>query len=123
MPIVNLTPHKIVILAEDGKTKHELEPVVPAARVATSEKSLGSYDDGDWTTCEANDPAWLIPLKKVVYDGEVENLPEPSPGRIYVVSGQVLARVHDRPDVFAPDTGKSAIRENGQIVAVRGLIQ
>ena len=27
-----------------------------------------------------------------------------------------------RGDVYAPDTGPDAVRENGQIVAVRGLV-
>lgn len=55
-------------------------------------------------------------------------MPEAQPDTVYIVSGMVLdalkrqgsARVGS--DVFAPDTGADAIRENGQIVAVKGLV-
>jgi len=35
----------------------------------------------------------------------------------------VLAQCKDRSDVVAPDTGKDAIRKDGQIVAVRGFVR
>jgi len=56
--------------------------------------------------------------------GEVEGLPEPSEGTIYIVSGLVAGRI-SRPDVFSPGTGPQdgAVRENGRIVAVTRLIR
>lgn len=55
--------------------------------------------------------------------GAVENLPEPVEGVVYVVSALVLSALGgSRPDVVAPDTGPDAIRENGQVVAVRGFV-
>ena len=55
--------------------------------------------------------------------GQVEGLPEPQPDTVYIVSALVLsALAGSRPDVVAPDTGGDAIRENGQIKAVRGLV-
>ena len=55
--------------------------------------------------------------------GQVEGLPEPSPNTVYIVSGMVLsALAGSRGDVVAPDTGPDAIRNNGQIVAVRGFV-
>jgi len=55
--------------------------------------------------------------------GEVTGLPSPAPDTIYIVSGMVLGALNGtRPDVVAPDTGADAIRENGQIVAVRGFV-
>ena len=55
--------------------------------------------------------------------GAVEGLPDPVAGVIYIVSGMVLSALSgSRPDVVAPDTGPDAIRENGQIVAVRGFV-
>ena len=55
--------------------------------------------------------------------GAVEGLPDPVEGVIYIVSGMVLSELFGtRPDVVAPDTGPDAIRENGQIVAVRGFV-
>ena len=56
--------------------------------------------------------------------GEVTGLPDAQEGVALIVSAMVLAALQGfRPDVFAPDTGPDAIRENGQIVAVRGLVQ
>ena len=55
--------------------------------------------------------------------GQVEGLPEPQEGTIYIVSALVLAQCKGRSDVVAPDTGKDAIRKDGQIVAVRGFVQ
>jgi len=55
--------------------------------------------------------------------GQVTGLPESAPDTVYVVSGMVLAALNGaRPDVVAPDTGADAVRENGQIVAVRGFV-
>ena len=56
--------------------------------------------------------------------GEVTGLPAPRRGVALIVSAMVLAALKGtREDVFAPDTGADAIRENGQIVAVLGLVQ
>jgi len=55
--------------------------------------------------------------------GEVTGLPGQAPDTVYIVSGMVLSALNGtRPDVVAPDTGPDAIRENGQIVAVRGFV-
>lgn len=58
--------------------------------------------------------------------GEVENLPISIDGVTLIVSGMVLDAIKAsgvvRQDVVAPDTGSDAIRENGQIVAVRGFV-
>ena len=64
--------------------------------------------------------------------GQVEGLPAPEADTVYIVSGLVLdaSKRQVQPgeqsragaDVFAPDTGADAIRENGHIVAVRGLV-
>ena len=55
--------------------------------------------------------------------GAVEGLPDPVDGVVYIVSGMVLSELAgSRPDVVSPDTGPDAIRENGQIKAVRGFV-
>ena len=79
------------------------------------------------------DPQWVInsdpqpgvesctvSFNRPVLYGEVEGLPEPQPGVLYIVSMLVAQRVM-RADVVSPDSGPTAIRENGQIVAVRAL--
>jgi hypothetical protein len=117
MKLINLTPHAIVIrpLISEGYD-HPFEGtavVVPAsgdvARVAT----LPSTVVGDLAG---------IPVVASPSFGDVVGLPAPQDGVAYIVSGLVLSRAFGRTDVFAPDTGATAIRENGQIVAVRGLV-
>lgn len=56
--------------------------------------------------------------------GDVTGLPEQAEGVALIVSAMVLSALKGaRSDVFAPDTGADAVRENGQIVAVLGLVQ
>lgn len=55
--------------------------------------------------------------------GTVENLPPVIPGTIYIVPSMVLQAVPERGDVFAPDSGKSAQRnDKGHVVSVCQLI-
>lgn len=54
--------------------------------------------------------------------GEIENLPAPEQGKIYIVSAMVLAAT-DRKDVVAPATGHNeCVRDKGLIVSVPGFI-
>ena len=68
--------------------------------------------------------------QKVYGVGTVTGLPYPVEGLTFIVSGRVrdalsaLPTLLQRPDVYAPDTGADAVRnEQGHIVAVRGLVQ
>lgn len=55
--------------------------------------------------------------------GAVEGLPDAVPDTVYIVSGAVLSALNGaRSDVVAPDTGPDAVRENGQIVSVKGFV-
>lgn len=54
--------------------------------------------------------------------GQVQGLPEQQPGVTFIVSAMVLDRVN-REDVVAPDTGATAVRKDGQVWAVRGLVR
>lgn len=49
---------------------------------------------------------------------EVSGVPEPQEDTVYIVNAMVQSRLEDREDCIAPDTGSSAIRENGQVKAV-----
>ena len=104
---VNLTPHPIVVRREDG-SEFTIAPSGAIARVSTTEKVVDNVDG--------------VPV--VVREfGEVENLPEPQDGTIYIVSSLVLSAVKGRGDVMAPDTGPTAIRNSdGHIVAVTRLV-
>ena len=107
--LVNCTPHEINLVIENG-----LEMAIPSsgivARVSSMQESAGEI-----YSCIP------IPLNRNKF-GCVENLPEPKPGTMYIVSAMVLA-ASDRTDLVAPDTGATALRNtNGQIIAVRGFI-
>ena len=107
--IINLTPHDIKIVVGDYET------VVPTsgtvARVAMAATEQHAICDGrDTIPVFFNEP------------GEIMGLPEPLNDRVYLVSIVVLAATK-RKDVFAPDTGATAIRnEKGQIQAVTRLL-
>lgn len=106
--IVNITPHAITI---EGVGTIDASGTI--ARVGTVRTALGT---------RANVRIMLQAF------GQIEGLPDPVDGMIYIVSGLVLDAVKRQTtgragiDVFAPDTGPDAIRTNGQIVAVRGLV-
>ena len=103
--IVNLTPHAITI---DGFGTFESQGL---ARVQAIREVADNTQNG-------------IRVIKQSF-GEVEGLPAPQEGTIYIVSGMVLSALQgSRADVFAPDTGADAIRnDKGHIIAVRGLVQ
>jgi len=62
-----------------------------------------------------------IPVSTAEY-GDVVGLPEPQEDTVYVVS-MLVAQRSGRADCVGPDSGPSAIRENGQVVAVRGVVR
>lgn len=118
---INLTPHTINIAVGDGIR------AIPAdgreARVKSESVPAGTLDG--------------ISTVKTVY-GRVETvrknadgsqdvlhvgLPEPQADTVYIVSMLVGGLVHGRDDLYGPDSGPTAIRENGQIKAVRNLIK
>jgi hypothetical protein len=105
--LVNLTPHKIVILS--GEEKIIVEPSGIVARVATTSGAALTGFFWAGTTF-----------------GEVEGIPAPEAGKVYIVSAIVASRIGaSRSDIFYPGTGPNdgAIRENGNIVAVTRLIR
>lgn len=106
--IINLTPHEVNIFI-DEETMIVLPKCETPARCTTSNVYLGEFEG--------------VPIYHVVYEN-VLNLPNPQVGVIFVVSAIVAQAVKNRDDVFAPDSGTSAIRNSsGQIVAVRGLLK
>lgn len=102
MDFVNLTPHALTI------------------------EGLGTLPSRGVARCaalrEETQPLAGIRLVRQTF-GEVQGLPAPQADTTYIVSALVLGALRgSRPDVVAPDTGPDAIRENGQIVAVRGFV-
>lgn len=112
MKLINMTPHVVTLLAEgfavfDSKAKcyrlpSTMTPFVLAefpsagiARCAVSEVLLGEQDvDG----CD-----FTIPFVGVSF-GEIEGLPAPANGTVYIVSAIVAnaARAQGRHDVVVP---------------------
>lgn len=107
MKIINCTPHEIVLRAADG-TDTTVPPSGQVARVAMTETA-------------AHAVAGMPVIRRE--PGEVTCLPPAQAGTIVLVSALVLAAVTGRDDVYAPDTGATAVRdERGHIVAVTRLV-
>lgn len=107
MEFINLTPHAIRVQYDNGTTV-TFEPSGTAATVATVQ---------EWAY-----PAGAFPCTTRTF-GEVQGLPAAREGVTLIVSSMVLDRCQGRDDVVAPDTGSSAIREKGQVWAVKGFVR
>lgn len=108
--IVNVTPHEIVVFDQEGKNViMRIPPSGIIARVTTTQQKVGEING--------------IPIFKTFYD-KVENLPDPQPNTIYIVSSLVLQALGgSRSDVVAPDTGTGAVRDSsGKIVGTKAFI-
>ena len=107
--LINLTPHDITILFEDG-TILKVPASGTVARVASTNDTVGGVMTEGGT----------IPIKAVSY-GEVTGLPEYDPDKsvFYLVSSLVAARVPDRRDVLVP--GDFVRDEKGNIIGCRSL--
>jgi hypothetical protein len=104
--LINLTPHSITTI-HGG-----IETTLPSQGVARVATKPGQ------------------PLGGLFYSstsfGEVEGLPAPEEGKVFIVSALVAGRCIGRADVFSPGTGPNdgAVRDDkGQIKAVTRLIQ
>ena len=120
MEFINLTPHAITIIfsLSKGELTHTVPPSGSIARVAMREEDAGLLLDGDASVQVITRHA-----------GRVEGVPDPDPdlGKFYLVSSMVLDAMHQhddiRSDVYAPDTGPTAVRnDKGHIIAVRRLV-
>jgi hypothetical protein len=102
--MLNLTPHPITLRTPLGDVT--FPPSGQVARVATISSPTGLIVAG-------------VPVIRNVY-GPISGLP--AEGVECIVSGMVAAAVPGRVGVYAPATGSSAVRENGQVVAVTELV-
>ncbi len=113
MLLINLTPHSIDIFV--GDTKITIPPSGQVARVGQEYQNLGDLHLEDGAA---------VPLVAATY-GEIQGLPEPRPGVLYITSGLVAqaAWAMGRRDVLAPDTGAGGVRDGeGRIIGVRRLL-
>jgi hypothetical protein len=104
--MLNLTPHLIRVQRPDGTTA-EFPPSGTVARVATVENVIG--------TC----PITGCPVISRSF-GEVIGLP--TDGTQCLVSAMVLSAIPGAVGVFAPDSGPTSIRVDGQVWAVTRLV-
>ncbi|MFC0903824.1 hypothetical protein ACFHWD_03850 [Clostridium sp. MT-14] len=144
--IINLTPHTINIMLENGRTL-DIPPSGTIARCKTGREKIGTVktidekdpcanclqSGQDSTNCDlAISPDIFgdssrgqcpnitvqIPINRTVF-GDIENLPEPQPDTIFVVSSIVAQAAQNRDDLFIPD---DTVRdENGRIIGCRAL--
>jgi hypothetical protein len=104
--LVNLTPHEIKIVGQDGEVITTIPPSGQVARVRTKQAVVEYVND--------------IPIVKTTF-GDVEGLPEPRENIVYIVSSIVAQAVPHREDVIAPDTSPQGVvrDEKGQIIGVK----
>ena len=114
--MINLTPHEIVIVEQDGAEIASFPASGVVARVSVTEKVTGIQYFGG------------IPVDIITSAfGEVEGLPtlsELEGHERFLVSSMVLDRLGPEWSgiAFAPDTGKSAVRNaQNQIIGVTRL--
>jgi hypothetical protein len=106
--VVNLTPHRVVVQnATDPNEGWLFEPSGIIPRLETIE--------------EVTADTFGIPTVTRRF-GKIQNLPEQKKGAVYIVSSLILSACPDRADLVVPDTGATAIRENGQIQAVTRFV-
>lgn len=101
MKFINLTPHAVVL--NNGT-------VIPASgKIARVKTTYGEFNEHG--------------IAEAVFEPIVE-IPDPSPGVVYIVSG-LVAQVVKRTDVVSPATSHpECIRdENKQIVSVPGFVR
>ncbi|MGW2320089.1 hypothetical protein [Streptomyces sp. NPDC001680] len=89
--LVNLTPHPVRLLAEDGTVLADLPPSTPPARRA-------ELTDPDTLLVVSSATVPVVRLRH----GPVENLPAPATGTAYVVSRLVADACPDRDDLLVP---------------------
>lgn len=107
MSIINATPHAISLANDAGEIVKTYEASGLVVRCATSSEVVGELDG--------------FPVKQSSF-GSVVGLPEEKEGTTYLVSLMVAQALKGRRnDLVCPLTDATAIRKDGQVVAVRGF--
>lgn len=109
--LINLTPHTINLVAEDGTQLLSLESQ-GVARVASTTEVVGYLQVG----------GVAVPQTHTTF-GEVEGLPDPTSGVGYVVSNMIISALAQqgirRTDLFTP--GLQVRDEQGRVIGCRSL--
>lgn len=112
MNIHNLTPHEVVIMAEDGNILAVIPPTGQVARASQTDTPSGEV--------EINGVS--VPVVMTGY-GEVSGLPEPTEGVVFVVSAltAIAARAQGRSVEDLLLTSSPVRDETGRIIGCRQL--
>lgn len=109
--LVNLTPHTINLVAEDGTQLLSLESQ-GIARVASTTEVVGQLQVGEV----------VVPQTHTTF-GEVEGLPEQTAGVGYIVSNMIISALAQqgvrRNDLFTP--GMQVRDDQGRVIGCRSL--
>lgn len=106
---INCTEHDIDIVDDRNVLiRRYPEAVGMLVRVATHEVEIATIDG--------------VNITRTVF-GKVENLPPIVPNTFYIVSMAVATASPDRPDFVGPNSGKTALRDKGRMLAARTLVQ
>ena len=108
--IVNLTPHEVRLVDEDGAT---VLVIPPTGQVARLSEAVGSEET------MFVDGLWPVRTRAVIYDG-VEDLPDAGDDHmVYIVSREAASACTGRADVYFP--GGEVRDDHGRIVGCRRL--
>lgn len=109
--LINLTPHTINLVAEDGTQLLSLESQ-GVARVASTTEVVGQLQVGEV----------VVPQTHTTF-GEVEGLLEQAPGVGYIVSNMIISALAQqgvrRDDLFTP--GMQVRDDQGRVIGCRSL--
>lgn len=109
--LVNLTPHTINLVAEDGTQLLSLESQ-GVARVASNTEVVGYLQVGE-----------VAVLQTHTTFGEVEGLPDSAAGVGYIVSNMIISALAQqgirRTDLFTP--GMQVRDDQGRVIGCRSL--
>jgi hypothetical protein len=120
---INLTPHVIRILGTNTETNQEqIIEVAPSGKVAIRRPKMGETTAQRLDQFEFYVSSRTLGPVMVMNSDQIEEFPKPVEGTVYLVSSMVQESMSLCPDVLAPDTGPTAIRKDGQVWAVLGLI-
>ncbi len=115
MEFINLTPHAINIVDEQGNIVRTFAPIGTVARCDSREERQPDIDG--------------TPIVRQKF-GAIEGLPPAKKGIAYIVSmvvGNAVANgtASPRSDIYGPNTSPGAVKRNaeGHIVGVKSLVQ
>jgi hypothetical protein len=101
--IVNLTPHEFIFIDYDDECI-VVKPSGRIAKVSTDIEFIGETIEG-------------IPVTESK-SSKIEGLPDPEPGKGFIVDRLVAEHVTERDDIFIPDV---PVIDNGVVIGYRSI--